>query len=442
MLRLYRSLIRSKLDYGCFIYGSATKGKLRLLDTVHHSGIRLATGAFRTSRIESLYAESGEPCLSLRRDILLCSYTTRLASQPLHPTHRIVLKPDLIHRYERNSTISRPVGIRYKELLSSYNIVPPQVARLSLGDIPPWRLLRATFNTSLCKYLKKDTPPQTYNLLFNELLSHYPSSTITIYTDGSSINGATGSAFFTKDHTENLRLPNESSVYTAELYAILRALVYIESHTPGNFLICSDSLSAIQSIDSFVTTDPLITNIQALLSSLITREYHLGFAWIPGHAGLLGNEIADRAAELPDIQDLKLSRADAQRFLRSALLSTWKQSWERTTSNKLRLIKDSIAPWKSSLRTCRREEVILTRLRIGHTRTTHGYLLRGDPPPLCPSCGITLTVFHFLLECPLYNDERRMVDLSCTLQDILGDDPDSATRLLQFLRLTGLAKSI
>ncbi|KAJ4433175.1 hypothetical protein ANN_15432 [Periplaneta americana] len=59
LLRLYRSLIRSKLDYGCFIYGLANKSKLRFLDTIHHHGIRLATGAFRTSRIASLYCEAG-----------------------------------------------------------------------------------------------------------------------------------------------------------------------------------------------------------------------------------------------------------------------------------------------------------------------------------------------------------------------------------------------
>ena len=59
LLRLYRALIRSKLDYGCFIYGSANKSKLRLLDTIHHRGIRLSTGAFRTSRIASLYCEAG-----------------------------------------------------------------------------------------------------------------------------------------------------------------------------------------------------------------------------------------------------------------------------------------------------------------------------------------------------------------------------------------------
>ena len=57
LLNLYRSLIRSKLDYGSIVNGSARKSYLKSLDTIHHQGLRLALGAFRTSPIESLYAE-------------------------------------------------------------------------------------------------------------------------------------------------------------------------------------------------------------------------------------------------------------------------------------------------------------------------------------------------------------------------------------------------
>ena len=47
----------------------------------------------------------------------------------------------------------------------------------------------------------------------------------------------------------------------------------------------------------------------------------------------------------------------------------------------------------------RRDAVILRRLRIGHTRVTHKYLLSGDSQPLCDECKCSLTVKHILLEC-------------------------------------------
>ena len=68
LLQLYRSLIRSNLDYGSIVYGSARKSYLVMLDTVHHQGLRLALGAFRTSPVESLYVEPNEPSLYLRRE--------------------------------------------------------------------------------------------------------------------------------------------------------------------------------------------------------------------------------------------------------------------------------------------------------------------------------------------------------------------------------------
>ena len=67
LLNLYRSLIRSKLDYGSIVYGSARPSYLKMLNAIHHQGLRLALGAFRTSPVESLYVEAGELPLEERR---------------------------------------------------------------------------------------------------------------------------------------------------------------------------------------------------------------------------------------------------------------------------------------------------------------------------------------------------------------------------------------
>ncbi|GFW94551.1 probable RNA-directed DNA polymerase from transposon X-element [Trichonephila clavipes] len=56
LLRLYRTLIRSKLDYGSVVYSSACKSLLKILDPVHHQALRLCLRAFRTSPVESLFA--------------------------------------------------------------------------------------------------------------------------------------------------------------------------------------------------------------------------------------------------------------------------------------------------------------------------------------------------------------------------------------------------
>ena len=42
LLQLYRALVRSKLDYGSIVYGSARKSYVKLLDPVHHQGLWLS----------------------------------------------------------------------------------------------------------------------------------------------------------------------------------------------------------------------------------------------------------------------------------------------------------------------------------------------------------------------------------------------------------------
>jgi len=64
LLKIYNTLIRSKLDYGNIVYGSARKSYLKPLDAIHHQGLRLALGAFRTFPSESLYVETNEACLA------------------------------------------------------------------------------------------------------------------------------------------------------------------------------------------------------------------------------------------------------------------------------------------------------------------------------------------------------------------------------------------
>ena len=70
LLKLYRSLVRSKLDYGCIIYGSARKSYLQMLDPIHNQGLRLALG---TSPVASPYVEADEPSLYSRREKLFCN---------------------------------------------------------------------------------------------------------------------------------------------------------------------------------------------------------------------------------------------------------------------------------------------------------------------------------------------------------------------------------
>lgn len=56
-------------------------------------------------------------------------------------------------------------------------------------------------------------------------------------------------------------------------------------------------------------------------------------------------------------------------------------------------VKATVDRWESSNQRTRSREVMLTRMRIGHSRATHSYLFTGTDPPNC-LCDKRLTVYH------------------------------------------------
>ena len=136
LLKLYRSLIRSKLDYGCIVYGSARPSYIKMLNTVHHQGLRLALGAFRTSPVESLYVEAGELPLEHRRIKLSLQYVTKLKSTHTNPAFNCVFRPEYEQKYIRNTKVIPPLGIRIKEHLEGSNILIEEINDDDIYDIP------------------------------------------------------------------------------------------------------------------------------------------------------------------------------------------------------------------------------------------------------------------------------------------------------------------
>ena len=83
---LYRAAVGSELDYGCTVYGAVSMGILQNLDTIHHRGLRIALGAFRTS-VTSLYSKALEMSLKNRRKKLSMNYVLKLKTFPNNPAY-------------------------------------------------------------------------------------------------------------------------------------------------------------------------------------------------------------------------------------------------------------------------------------------------------------------------------------------------------------------
>jgi ribonuclease HI len=436
LLRLYRSLIRSKLDYGCIVYGSARKSYLQMLDTIHHQGLRLALGAFRTSPVESILTEANEPSLYLRRERLSLNFATQVKSNPNNPANE-ALEPKYEELFDNKPKAIRPFSLRLKTSISNSDLNLDTIKDHAVPDIPPWTVKQPDVLFRLHNDNKSDTSQLEFQSNFSELKSQYPDH-IAIYTDGSKEGARVGCASVSHLHTSKLRLPDNSSIFSAEVKAIDLAFRFISSQNHDKFIIFSDSLSVLQSLNGKKFTNPLIQDL-LIKHDHLSSSKKIVFCWLPSHVGIGGNEEADKAAKLSlglNESRMKIPYTDFRPSIHNYIISKWQASWNNTLFNKLFMVKPCIGECPSSYRSVRREEVILARCRIGHTRLTHSYLLQREEQPECVFCLEPLTVKHLLLDCVDLADVRQRFFSAGSMHELF--NTVTCDNIISFLKETGL----
>jgi len=164
--------------------------------------------------------------------------------------------------------------------------------------------------------------------------------------------------------------------------------------TNNTFIIVSDSLSSLNAISHPSPSHPLISRIHLHLNTCAATYISIVFVWVPGHADNPGNEKVYKAAKLvtrlPSVSKSSLpSNSDLFLYINNVIRQQWSTKWRNlhTQGNKLAQLKEVPTQWPSSNQPTRSQEIILTRLRIGHTRLTHTHLISHLMPLSCPHCN-------------------------------------------------------
>ena len=117
--------------------------------------------------------------------------------------------------------------------------------------------------------------------------------------------------------------------------------------------------------------------------------------WIPSHIGVRGNERADSAAKSAlDLSPKAISipYTDLKPRISKFFHKKWQQRWDMNINNKLFQIQPTLGEGRPAFRASRREQVIISRLCIGHTRLTHTFILKQETQPQCLTCQTICTV--------------------------------------------------
>ena len=450
LLQLYTSLIRPILDYNAFLFDHISNTNKATLEAIQNQALRIATGALRTTPVCNLNAETNIPPLCHRRKYLLLRFFIRSQARPNQPTHRCLTA------FPHNNI---PIMQQRK-----YPLIATQIQRtlelfkqsqIPVLPIPAFHY----FWTEQCPDInflfsgcKSSFITTEIHGKFAEYKHNHAGFTF-IYTDGSRRDRCTGAAFTLNNINSSCRLSDFHSVYTAELIAIYSAVRHILRHKILRSIICTDSSSSLHAIAAMHNSShPIVHKIRLLFNviSTLPDNFIIKFLWIPGHVGIQGNEAADLLAKqsllLPARNDLKCPVNDILNNLHENFRSFLQYDWNIIDHYHFHPIKPVLAHWPSTQQNTRLKEIVLARLRLGHTKLTHSHIIENRPPSACHRCKTRYTIQHFLLECPLYNIQRQQIvrhvtanRLPLTLPTLLGDsDPGLIDILFDFLHETKL----
>jgi len=440
---VYKSIIRSKIEYGAIIYGSAKTTSLEKLETIQNNNLRLITGAFESSPIKSLLCITGEISLEKRRKALELQYAFKIASHPNNPTYNSLFDKRNNNFYYLQTNMSKPIGRRIENFFNTHNINPKHIIKSQILTKPPWRPNNFEIDLSFAENNKGNTAPQFFRIFFKEKTQNRDQ--VLVFTDASKTENNIAFAIIINGSEYKFRLPTLNSIFTAEALAIQKAIHIIKEMPNNTFNILTDSLSTLLSIQNPQKNNEITNNIINLLNN--TNKHIITLTWIPSHTGIEGNERADMMAKQATsdqtIEMLNLiSKNDLKREAKNFISNSWRKEWHSLRDNKLREIKPTTDRWINSSNITRQQEIILTRLRIGHSWHTHKHLMDKTDPEPCITCGSNITIKHLLLECRQFNEERTKHNLPSSIAECLNNEPQNINSTLSFIRDTNLHKTI
>ena len=231
-----------------------------------------------------------------------------------------------------------------------------------LPDIPPWEFQKPKMNYDMHSGKKGDSDPFDYQIAFQNILAEYHDHEF-IYTDGSKDGNKVGYGLVYMRHILKKRLPSTCSIYTAELKAILHALKFVEKLHKYKFLICVDSLSALQAIEHKNIHNPIILDIITQLHNLASRGMIVAFCWVPSHVDILGNERADKAAKAAlelKVSQTEIPYSDYKAIINSFIRLHWQLDWNELVDNKLHRIKPDLGGLIMYSQAPRRDQIVFT----------------------------------------------------------------------------------
>ena len=402
LFRIYQAVVRSKMDYaGPAWQPWLSETQMDKLEVVQNKALRLVTGQTKSTRIEPLRCEAATTSydtVSRRNTLKSSEKADRLPHD--HPRHQL-LSNSTPQRNKRTSWRSTCLSLSQSLPDGAQDRLPvPQPVR------PPWI---PTGNYEIHPTLpgvsrKEAVPPEKLRCIaMGTLKDHH--ADLLIYTDGSASAGTTdggSAAIITAGDLESPvvanRILERGSLFTSsfeeELQALHNAVSWcIEHQAPTQrVFIATDSQSLCQALLGQGTiVEKLKLQLELCSGQIIVQ-------WIPGHADVPGNELADAAAKEAAENSIDEPRPTSFKGIvpvinRIIIDPPIEHTRTREAYKHFSKKRDS--------QLNRKDQVMLARIRSGHSLLFRGYKHRisKSSDPFCKRCdsGQIDSVEHWLV---------------------------------------------
>ena len=125
-----------------------------------------------------------------------------------------------------------------------------------------------------------------------------------------------------------------------------------------------------------------------------------------------GNEFADKLAKSSLQKDITvpvlLGKGEGKAVIKRKGVEIWQKRWEEDQKGRRYFKIQKSVITKTYKERNRREEIIITRLRLDHTGLNGTLALMGKRnSDKCGDCGVKENVEHILIHCKKYEAERK-----------------------------------
>jgi len=188
-----------------------------------------------------------QPPLFIRTRKVSIQYCIKPSSAPQNPTYNAVVNCKLKVLFERKPNQIPLLSIRVQPDLRAVSVVKRNAVIYSIPATPPGLLKRPRINCNIHQSSKDNTSPEIYRNKYFEVCDHYKDF-CPLYTDSSRMGHQLTAAVVHGTVTKTTRLPNNASIFRAEMYAISLALAVIRGRKDKIFFYFSDSVSSLEAI--------------------------------------------------------------------------------------------------------------------------------------------------------------------------------------------------